>query len=494
MIALRKYLVLIGLLTLLGFYWNARGNADPQSKTKSEANISSEKKDLPPQLGMASCSANGCHGGKIPEKPSETMWSCSFTHWLSYDKHAKAFEVLKSKRAIDMIENLRLSGDKWANAHEESRCLVCHTNPTLAEITRTGEDAKELVEKRKDGIGCEGCHGDALPWELSHTGWGKPKDLKPFYHESDMVWMNDLASRARVCAGCHLGAPKENGTPARDMNHDMIGAGHPRLNFELSLYQRLLPPHWTEKDRQSQNSPKDVKDAQVWFVGRAVQMEAGLKWLGHHLTGGTWPELSEFNCYGCHQGIPNKPRARESLGKWKWDPSWGFTNWIDLKDETEKKAYDAFMEVKQLIEKKPEDRPAIKKALSIAIPLWHDLGTSFAKKSFTETDFKNRLTILSANMDNPKKKPIFWDEAAQIYFGLEAYRRSWKMPDSLGKQLTEIGKKLRLPRTEGANFDSPRYFNNPRYTNEKTEETDDYTSAKAHKDLKDIISALLANK
>src|SRR5215470_1957500 len=104
MVPLRKYLVLFGLITLLGFYWNAQGSDDPQEKTKSQANSSSEKKDLPPQLGMASCSANGCHGGKIPDKLSDDMWKCSFTYWMSYDKHSKAFEVLKSKRAIEMIE------------------------------------------------------------------------------------------------------------------------------------------------------------------------------------------------------------------------------------------------------------------------------------------------------------------------------------------------------------------------------------------------------
>ena len=64
-----------------------------------------------------------------------------------------------------------------------------------------------------------------------------------------MTDLNSVATRVMICAGCRVGSPEERGIPIRDVTHDLIAAGHPRLNFDYATYVRSLPPHWTEKDR-----------------------------------------------------------------------------------------------------------------------------------------------------------------------------------------------------------------------------------------------------
>ena len=46
----------------------------------------------------------------------------------------------------------------------------------------------------------------------------------PFTEQTDMVWLYDLDRRAAACAECHVGGAHG------DVNHDLIAAGHPRLD------------------------------------------------------------------------------------------------------------------------------------------------------------------------------------------------------------------------------------------------------------------------
>ena len=54
----------------------------------------------------------------------------------------------------------------------------------------------------------------------------------------------NLVSRIEQCAGCHIGQDARGGLPLRDVNHDLIAAGHPRLNFEFAAYHENQPKHW----------------------------------------------------------------------------------------------------------------------------------------------------------------------------------------------------------------------------------------------------------
>ena len=81
---------------------------------------------------------------------------------------------------------------------------------------------------RQDGVNCESCHGPAQLWLAEHTqyGWNNRPPLEK--ERLGMRPTRELPERAAVCVGCHVGPP------GRDMNHDLIAAGHPRLNFEFA--------------------------------------------------------------------------------------------------------------------------------------------------------------------------------------------------------------------------------------------------------------------
>ena len=59
---------------------------------------------------------------------------------------------------------------------------------------------------------------------------------------SAMTDTSDPRKLVRVCVGCHVGAPEQDGLPAREVTHDLLAAGHPRLNFEFTVFLANLPP------------------------------------------------------------------------------------------------------------------------------------------------------------------------------------------------------------------------------------------------------------
>ena len=84
-----------------------------------------------------------------------------------------------------------------------------------------------------------------------------------------------MAVRAGVCVDCHIGAPGADGMPARNMDHDMIAAGHPRLTFEMSAFLANMPHHWDDRAEKS----RDDYSAHVWAVGQVASTQAALRLL-----------------------------------------------------------------------------------------------------------------------------------------------------------------------------------------------------------------------
>ena len=122
----------------------------------------------------------------------------------------------------------------------------CHVNPTLA--AKSDPHSKAL---HAEGVSCEACHGNAEHWRFEHAGWNPKTNRDEAYGRTGMTKLFDPAVRAADCAGCHVGAPASTDMPLREVNHDLIAAGHPRLNFEFTTYLRKMPPHWAEKDRET---------------------------------------------------------------------------------------------------------------------------------------------------------------------------------------------------------------------------------------------------
>jgi hypothetical protein len=203
-----------------------------------------------------------------------------YTHWVSVEKHARAYEVLLKDRSIQMAKNLKMAE---APAQNE-RCLVCHAMYVPKEL----EGPKY---QREDGVSCEACHGAAKVWLENHIGRAY-KDLL----QEGMYDTRNLVKRAEKCVSCHVG------DETRNVDHELIAAGHPDLVFELDTFTAILPPHW----RTSQ----DEGGGKAWVVGQAVALRESLKRLARRTqqrAAAAWPEFAEFECFACHHEVKNVP-------------------------------------------------------------------------------------------------------------------------------------------------------------------------------------------
>lgn len=258
-------------------------------------------------LGMNSCTASACHGGPVAAAGKQREWNSSYTVWATKDPHADAYAVLFGDRSQKIVARLVFpdkldphQSPKEYRSFLEKRCATCHA--TIGEGRPSSDGFAE------DGVSCASCHGVAGEWLGDKHAGRKTGQMKV---------TQQLAPRAKVCVACHVGSPAHNGEPAREVNHDLIAAGHPRLNFEFAAYLNSLPAHWNSaKDRDRVRQPDGVKKAQAnfaaeaWLTGQFVAANAALELLEARAKadGGAdkehaWPEFSEISCYSCHHDL-----------------------------------------------------------------------------------------------------------------------------------------------------------------------------------------------
>lgn len=248
---------------------------------------------VPPRtlVGAGSCTSSGCHAAPVD---GHAPWQSAFTVWSTRDPHARAHEALRGPLAAEIITALaaRDPGHLQRPAYENMACIGCHA-------TARGPMAGE-------GVSCESCHGPAGRWLVAHTeqGWTT--------HGNDLA-MIDLADPfvcASTCANCHVGGPPTPDGAIREVTHDLIAAGHPRLAFELRGYKRAEPPHWRDRFAavEGDTAPGPVDE---WAHGRLGILSNFLRQVASQsqaaatrdrgLTAGVWPELTAFDCHGCHR-------------------------------------------------------------------------------------------------------------------------------------------------------------------------------------------------
>ena len=268
--------------------------------TRSVRSTESDKVRSVGIVGPGSCSASACHGG---DKELPAAWQTSYSVWATSDRHAEAYTVLFEDLASRIEQKLGPpQGGHPVLPSEDGRCLGCHT-------TTSPTTNKNL---RIDGVSCEACHGPAEKWLVSHTlaGFKNLPDAQKYVLDG-MRNTKDLAKRADTCVACHVGSAvrQSDGYP-REVNHDLIAAGHPRLNFEFSAFMVNMPRHW--------QTPDD--EARVWAVGQIKSSQAALELLADRAQpdqGTTtasqphvWPEFSEYDCFSCHHRLDTSNRHR----------------------------------------------------------------------------------------------------------------------------------------------------------------------------------------
>lgn len=417
-------------------------------------------------VGMSGCLASACHGGPAAKalagQLDATTWQSSGSCWAAADPHSAAYSLLTDRPHRPVRVTAKHIMARYApgtEATDDARCVACHTNPALAgEKHFTDPHAKAL---RAEGVSCEACHGNAGGWVSDHTTW--KGDRREVYAKTGMAPLYDLGERALHCAGCHVGAPAdgERGLPVRDMNHDMIAAGHPRLNFDLAEYLRRLLPHWQEKDRTANTDPlppRTLNPLKVWYVGRVAHAEVACKLLADRAERSKtdertpWPEFAEFNCAACHHNL--RAATDESAeAQWRKDPKnlagrrLGATPWQTIWPLTDAPGMDA----------PPRGNSQLKDvvlAMSVSRPKRADIPALATRVAGEMTQWRRELepwpdTNVKQVMrkfypDNPPRVPE-WDSAVQMFFALAAVERSGPGPSEL---VPEFRKALAALRTD----------------------------------------------
>jgi hypothetical protein len=440
--------------------------------------------DVPRPVGSAGCAAAACHGGSpaasLTAPPGPTCWQTSATHWLAADPHTRAYAALQTPLAKDIVR-LMAGTDEQGNprphepAERDDRCLACHTNPYLVSANAK-EVGGRMVGLRSEGVGCEACHGNASKWYEPHTGtdWN-PGTRAAKYHNHGMAPLYDVGERALVCAGCHVGAPAEaaRGYPVRDMNHDMIAAGHPRLNFDFADYQRRLPPHWQEKDRLAASpAPRGPAfEVKCWLVGRVATAEAACRLTEDRAKRlDPWPEFAESNCFACHHElVPGNWRQTtrdyyrgRSPGAAPWQTIWPVTSEGALAGVPAVATPAAVADLKALLAVVESPRSAPGPVRGAAGKAAGSLAALRAELAGLPDGAAAAAALKSFDPLRQGAALLDWDTAAQAYLGAAAVERARLGLNPAAREnpaFRPAFDRLKFPRTDdrtGEKMNSPR--------------------------------------
>jgi len=242
-------------------------------------------------MGVATCSSSNCHGAAVPRNSTNVLQN-EYTTWAKKDAHSKAWRVLTTSDSKKIGANLGIE-----NPAQEPLCLKCHSTYVPKEVH--GE--KFAIE---DGVSCEACHGAAEGWLKSHTSSSATHKRNV---ENGMRDFSNLQERAKYCLTCHQGNDNQF------VDHRLIGAGHPRLSFELDTYSMIQPKHWNY-DQDYEERKGKYEPTRAWLIGQVEVARGALALMSSEKRSknGIWPELTMFNCYACHHSLTQKQwRARE---------------------------------------------------------------------------------------------------------------------------------------------------------------------------------------
>ena len=274
---------LLGLLCIASFSISINLQADQKASQQDQ------------HLGVNSCGGSMCHGrqhstGDVVFQNEIAIWQSSHSY---LGAHHRAYQVLNGALGKAITRNMG-----WEDASKRSECLGCHTD-------LVPEGGQGLYYQITDGVSCESCHGGSERWLKLHydASWDASRHADMGY-----VDLSNVNLRAQVCLDCHLGSNNGN----QFVTHEMMSAGHPRLAFELSIFEDLQAHY--EIDQSEQGQDIDVMTAQVWALGQITAAERYLDLVLHREVGAALvPELSLFDCRACHQDFADAGAVFDSV-------------------------------------------------------------------------------------------------------------------------------------------------------------------------------------
>ena len=235
--------------------------------------------DADKHLGVASCASSVCHGKGKPVEGENVMLN-EYRTWSTEDRHARAYQTLLSKDSKRIAKNLGLK-----SAHTAKICLDCHAD----NVDKNKRGPKFQIN---DGVGCEACHGGSERWIESHTEEGVTHQQNL---DKNMFPTEAGVERAKLCLSCHYG------TKDKLTTHKIMGAGHPRLSFELETFTANQPSHY-KVDADYKQRKGEFSGLTMWIVGQLEMAKSSLELMDAYLIDDNQlvPELYFYDCHACH--------------------------------------------------------------------------------------------------------------------------------------------------------------------------------------------------
>lgn len=230
-------------------------------------------------LGPATCASSTCHGANQRASNSHIEMN-EYSVWQQKDPHASSWATLGGVEAQKIGTKLGIGDPRNA-----AICLDCH-------VDHPPQAARGEKFMLNDGVGCEACHGGAEQWIATHDDQGRERSqtlAEGLYPTEQPV------ARAKLCMSCHMG------TRDRMITHRIMGAGHPRLSFELDTFTWINPHYTIDADYVQRKG--EFNGARDWAVGQGVAAINLLDILTDESKGwtGIFPELVLFDCHACHK-------------------------------------------------------------------------------------------------------------------------------------------------------------------------------------------------
>jgi len=388
-----------------------------------------------PLVASATCSNANCHGGRIEQDAApEDAWRHAYTTWASLDPHADAYTVLHRDPSRRMVANLTGGKQLDDEAYRQvlaDRCIACH-----ATVAHSPPDADASLPRDPPltaGVTCAACHGDAASWLDDHLLASSPeKSHAQISGVSQLNWrttnpdyglmaMDDEVTRARTCVACHVGSSGKEDGVRREVNHDLIAAGHPRLAFEYTSHLANLPPHW--RPAESTAPP-----AFAWTAGQLVAAEAASSLLvarcelAAPASESVWPEFSEYACASCHHHLRDadkrtveQVRRAAHGGLYHWG-SWYYQPVAQALESLQSR--DAGSPSQTLSQLRKAMKPLVpdkKTVAPAALKLQQQLRRAII--GITQPGAAQRINPPRFNRqtENDDNHPFDWDYAAQAY-------------------------------------------------------------------------------
>jgi len=122
----------------------------------------------------------------------------------------------------------------------------------------------------------------------------------------NMYPTEDGFARARLCLSCHYGTGDKLAT------HRVMGAGHPRLSFELETFTANQPSHY-RVDADYLQRKGDFGGFSMWVVGQLETVKSSLGLMQEYLISEHQlvPELYFYDCHACHHPMSDS----------RWEPT-----------------------------------------------------------------------------------------------------------------------------------------------------------------------------